>query len=308
MLNLFEAMSARRGLERAPRTPLRNGTPPQGFAREVSLLRNRMESSPTSVIRRHNVRVSGSGERSMMFAHGFGCDQTMWEAVARNFEQDFRVVLFDYLGHGQSDATAYSPERYSSLDAYADDVVGIGRALDLKDAIFVGHSVSAMIGALASLRAPEMFADLVMVGPSPRYVDDEGYRGGFSRQQIDELLDFLAENHLGWSAAMAPAIMGNPDRPELGSRLENSFCRTDPAIARDFARATFLSDNRSDLASVPARALVLQCSEDIIAPLSVGEYVHAALPRSEYRMLRATGHCPNLSAPDEVTAAIREFV
>jgi sigma-B regulation protein RsbQ len=267
-----------------------------------------MESPSAPILRRHNVRVSGSGERVMMFAHGFGCDQTMWEPVARNFEQDFRVVLFDYLGHGQSDSTDYSPERYSCLDAYADDVVEIGRALDLKDAVFVGHSVSAMIGALASLRAPEMFSELVMVGPSPRYIDDEGYRGGFSHQQIDELLEFLAENHLGWSAAMAPAIMGNPDRPELGSRLENSFCRTDPDIARDFARATFLSDNRGDLASVSARALVLQCSEDIIAPLSVGEYVHAALPRSEYRVLRATGHCPNLSAPDEVTAAIREFV
>lgn len=267
-----------------------------------------MDSSPTSVIRRHNVHVSGSGQRSMVFAHGFGCDQTMWQPVARNFERDFQVVLFDYLGHGQSDATAYSPERYSSLDAYADDVVEIGRALELEDSVFVGHSVSAMIGALASCKAPDMFSDLVMVGPSPRYIDDENYSGGFSRSQIDELLQFLAENHLGWSAAMAPAIMGNPDRPELGSRLENSFCRTDPKIARDFARATFLSDNRGDLASVRARALVLQCSEDIIAPMSVGEYVHAALPRSEFRLLHATGHCPNLSAPDEVTAAIREFV
>ena len=243
-----------------------------------------------------------------MFAHGFGCDQTMWQPVARNFERDFRVVLFDYLGHGQSDISAYSPERYSSLDAYADDVVGIGEALGLRDAVFVGHSVSAMIGALASLKAPDMFSDLVMVGPSPRYIDDEDYRGGFSRQQIDELLDFLAENHLGWSAAMAPAIVGNPDRPELGARLENSFCSTDPDIARDFARATFLSDNRRDLPSVRARTLVLQCSEDIIAPVSVGEYVHASLPQSEYRLLRATGHCPNLSAPEEVTAAIREFV
>jgi len=267
-----------------------------------------MQASPASVIRRHNVNVSGSGERTIMFAHGFGCDQTMWEPVARNFERDFRVVLFDYLGHGQSDLGAYSAERYSSLNAYADDVIEIGRALDLKGAVFVGHSVSAMIGALASIRAPEMFSDLVMVGPSPRYIDDEGYRGGFSREQIEELLEFLASNHLGWSAAMAPAIMGNPDRPDLSSRLENSFCRTDPEIARDFARATFLSDNRADLPSVDARTLVLQCSEDIIAPLSVGEYVHAALPQSEFRLLQATGHCPNLSAPDEVTAAIREFV
>jgi sigma-B regulation protein RsbQ len=267
-----------------------------------------MDSPHASLIRRHNVNITGSGKRTIMFAHGFGCDQTMWQPVARNFESDFQVVLFDYLGHGQSDSSAYSAERYASLDAYAEDVVDIGRALNLEGAVFIGHSVSAMIGALASLKAPEMFTELVMVGPSPRYIDDEGYRGGFSREQIDELLDFLAVNHLGWSAAMAPAIMGNADRPELGARLENSFCRTNPDIARDFARATFLSDNRSDLPSVRARALVLQCSDDIIAPVSVGEYVHAALPRSEFRMLRATGHCPNLSAPDEVTAAIREFV
>ena len=244
----------------------------------------------------------------MMFAHGFGCDQTMWEPVASNFAEDFRVILFDYIGHGRSDLSAYSADRYSSLQGYADDVVEIGRALELRGAVFVGHSVSAMIGALASLKAPGMFSELVMVGPSARYIDGEGYHGGFSRGQVDELLEFLAENHLGWSAAMAPAIMGNSERPELSSRLENSFCSTDPDIARDFARVTFLSDNRSDLAAVQARTLVLQCSNDIIAPVAVGEYVHRALPHSEFRMLRATGHCPNLSAPDEVTAAIREFV
>jgi sigma-B regulation protein RsbQ len=261
-----------------------------------------------SVLRRHNVNVSGSGERAMVFAHGFGCDQTMWAPVARNFEQDFRVVLFDYLGHGHSDRGAYCAERYATLDAYAGDVVKIGAVLGLRNAIFVGHSVSAIIGALASLKAPDMFSELVMVGPSPRYIDDQDYRGGFSREQIEELLEFLAENHFGWAAAMAPAIMANADRPELGARLENSFCRTDPEIARDFARATFFSDNRADLPAVRARTLVLQCSDDIIAPVSVGEYVHAALPRSEFRLLRATGHCPNLSAPEEVTAAIREFV
>jgi sigma-B regulation protein RsbQ len=263
---------------------------------------------PVSVLRRHNVQVRGSGERTIMFAHGFGCDQTMWEPVAQNFESDFRVVLFDYVGHGRSDLGAYSRERYSSLEAYADDVVEIGRAVDLTNAVFVGHSVSAMIGALASIRAPEMFSELVMVGPSPRYIDDEGYRGGFSNEQIEELLDFLSDNHLGWSAAMAPAIMGNPERPELSTRLENSFCRTDPEIARDFARATFLSDNRADLPSITARTLILQCSDDIIAPREVGDYVHASVANSKFRLLDATGHCPNLSAPEEVTAAIREFV
>jgi sigma-B regulation protein RsbQ len=260
------------------------------------------------VLDRNNVNISGLGQRSMMFAHGFGCDQHMWDAVAPAFEADFRVILFDHVGAGRSDLSAYDSGKYDSLAGYADDVVEIGRALALEDAVFVGHSVSAMIGALASLKAPGMFTDLVMVGPSPRYLDDEGYTGGFSRAQVEELLEFLADNHLGWSAAMAPAIMGNPDRPELGERLTNSFCRTDPKIAREFARVTFLSDNRADLPAIAARTLVLQCREDIIAPTCVGEYVHAAVPDSRYVLLDATGHCPNLSAPEQVTAAIRAFV
>jgi sigma-B regulation protein RsbQ len=267
-----------------------------------------METNPKSALDRHNVNLSGAGERTMMFAHGFGCDQTMWEPVASKFENDFRIILFDYVGHGRSDLSSYSAEHYSSLQAYARDVVEIGRALALRDAVFVGHSVSAMIGALASLEAPELFSELVMVGPSPRYIDDDGYRGGFSRGQIDELLEFLADNHLGWSAAMAPAIMGNADRPELGDELTNSFCRTDPDIARDFARVTFTSDNRADLANVTIPALVMQCSDDVIAPDAVGEYVHRALPGSELVRLQASGHCPNLSAPDETIAAIKRFL
>ena len=260
------------------------------------------------VLRRNNVTISGKGSRAMMFSHGFGCDQNMWTTVARAFETDFRLILFDHVGAGRSDLGAYNDEKYSSLDGYADDVVEIGRELGLQDAVFVGHSVSAMIGALASLKAPGMFSDLVMVGPSPRYVDDEGYSGGFSKQQVEELLEFLAENHLGWSAAMAPAIMGNADRPELGETLTNSFCATDPEMARKFARVTFFSDNRADLPRIAARTLVMQCREDIIAAPCVGEYVHAQIPNSEYVLLNATGHCPNLSAPEEVTAAIRAFV
>ena len=257
---------------------------------------------------RNNVTISGDGSRAMMFSHGFGCDQNMWKDVAREFESDFRVILFDHVGAGRSDLSCYDPQKYSTLDGYADDVVDIGRELDLEDAVFVGHSVSAMIGALASIKAPCMFSDLVMVGPSPRYIDDEDYVGGFSHDQVDELLEFLADNHLGWSAAMAPAIMGNPDRPELGETLANSFCATDPAIAREFARVTFLSDNRADLPAIAARTLVLQCREDIIAPTCVGEYVRAQVPNSSFMLLDATGHCPNLSAPAEVTAAIRAFV
>jgi sigma-B regulation protein RsbQ len=257
---------------------------------------------------RNNVTIRGTGPRTMMFAHGFGCDQAMWRDVAKAFEADFRVVLFDHVGAGGSDLSAYDSRKYSRLEGYAEDVVEIGCALELEGAIFVGHSVSAMIGALASIEAPGMFSELVMVGPSPRYIDDEGYVGGFSRAQVEELLEFLAENHLGWSAAMAPAIMGNADRPELGERLTNSFCATEPEIARQFAQVTFFSDNRADLPNIPARTLVLQCREDIIAPPCVGEYVHARTPRSEFVLLDATGHCPNLSAPAEVTAAIRAFV
>jgi sigma-B regulation protein RsbQ len=260
------------------------------------------------VLGRNNVNVSGAGSRAMMFSHGFGCDQHMWSAVAHAFEPDFRVILFDHVGAGQSDLAAYDPDKYANLDGYANDVVEIGRTLELKNAVFVGHSVSAMIGALASLKAPGMFSDLVMVGPSPRYVDDGDYIGGFSHEQVEELLDFLGENHLGWSAAMAPAIMGNPNRPELGATLANSFCATDPEIARQFARTTFFADNRGDLPRLDTRTLVLQCRDDIIAPQCVGEYVHAQVPNSTYVLLDATGHCPNLSAPDEVTAAIRAFV
>jgi sigma-B regulation protein RsbQ len=244
----------------------------------------------------------------MVFAHGFGCDQNMWRLVAPAFEQDFRTLLFDQVGAGGSDLLAYDRERYGTLAGYAADLVAIGAKYDLRDAVFVGHSVSAMIGVLASIAAPTLFADLVLVSPSPRYIDDGAYRGGFSASDIDELLVSLADNHLGWSAMMAPVIMANPDRPELGEELTNSFCRTDPAIAHDFARVTFTSDNRDDLAKVTARTLVLQCREDAIAPVAVGEYVHDHIAGSTMVMLDATGHCPNLSAPDDVVAAIRAFV
>jgi len=260
------------------------------------------------MLSRNNVKLFGAGSRVMMFSHGFGCDQSMWTEVARAFEPDFKVVLFDHVGAGRSELAAYDSKKYAALDGYADDIVEIGRELSLKDAIFVGHSVSAMIGALASIKAPGMFSDLIMVGPSAHYLNDDDYVGGFSREQVEELLDFLADNHFGWSAAMAPAIMGNPDRPELGERLTNSFCATDPDIAREFARVTFLSDNRDDLAKIAARTLVLQCSDDIIAPECVGKYVHERIPHSQFMLLKATGHCPNLSAPDEVISAIRAFV
>jgi sigma-B regulation protein RsbQ len=261
-----------------------------------------------SVLKRNNVHVSGAGQRAMVFAHGFGCDQNMWRFVAPAFEDRFKTVLFDQVGAGGSDLSAYSRAKYSSLEGYADDVVEIGEALNLEDAVFVGHSVSAMIGIIAASKAPQMFGHLVLVGPSPRYINDGDYVGGFSAAQIEELLDFLDNNHMGWSQAMAPMIMGNAERPELGEELVNSFCRTDPEIAKHFARTTFMSDNRADLAKVNAKSLILQCSDDIIAPNCVGEYVHKNLPNSELVVMRATGHCPNLSAPDETIAAIRAFV
>jgi len=244
----------------------------------------------------------------MVFAHGFGCDQNMWRYVEPAFRDRFRTVLFDHVGAGRSDLSAYDHTKYATLKGYADDVVEIGRELGLKDAIFVGHSVSAMIGALASIAAPDLFGKLVMVGPSPRYIDDSDYHGGFSAQQIEELLASLADNHLGWSAAMAPAIIGNPDRPELADELTNSFCRTDPEIARQFARATFMSDNRADLPQVTAETLILQTRDDIIASERVGEYVHGQIGGSRIDYLDATGHCPNLSAPGAVIAAMNAFV
>lgn len=261
-----------------------------------------------SVASRHNAKITGAGERAIVFAHGFGCDQNMWRFVYPAFEKDFRIVLFDHIGAGQSDLSAYQPEKYASLDGYAQDVVDLCRELGITCGVFVGHSVSAMIGVLAVKKAPELFNEMVMIGPSPRYLNDDGYVGGFTEAQIHELVDFLDSNYMGWSQAMAPLIMANPDRPELGAELTNSFCRTDPDIAKRFARATFLSDNRADLQGLTTRTLILQCSEDVIAPLDVGEYVHRMLPRSQLVVMKATGHCPNLSAPQETVAAMRAFL
>jgi sigma-B regulation protein RsbQ len=243
----------------------------------------------------------------VMLAHGFGCDQNMWRLVVPALADTFRVVLFDYVGAGRSDLSAWSEQRYSTLDGYADDVLEICRELGLGPVTFVGHSVSAMVGVLAAAREPEHFAKLVLLTPSPCYIDDGDYRGGFSAADIEELLESLESNYLGWSAAMAPVIMGNPDRPELGQELTNSFCRTDPAIARVFARTTFLSDNRADLAKVTAPTLVIQCSNDAIAPPEVGAFVQAQIAGSELVTLDATGHCPQLSAPEATAAAIAAF-
>ncbi len=261
------------------------------------------------VLRRNNVVTSGKPDgRPMMFAHGYGCDQHMWRFVTPAFEADYRIVVFDHVGAGRSDVTAYDREKYDSLDGYAADILEICDALELEEVVFVGHSVAAMMGVLAARREPQRFDRLVLVGPSPRYIDDDGYRGGFTREQIDDLLVSLESNFLGWSAQMAPLIMGNPDRPELGDELTNSFCATDPDIAAHFAQVTFTSDNRADLAQVAVPTLVLQCSDDVIAPDDVGRYVHEHVPNSTFVKMAATGHCPNLSAPQETIDAIRAFL
>ena len=258
--------------------------------------------------RNHVVETGRADGPTVVLSHGFGCDQNMWRLVTPLLAPHARVVLFDHVGAGRSDPSAWSEQRHGSLQGYADDVQELLAELDLRRVVFVGHSVSATIGVLAAAADPARFAGLVLLTPSPRYVDDGDYRGGFSAADIDELLESLDSNYLGWSAAMAPVIMGNPERPELGQELTNSFCRTDPRIARVFARATFLSDNRDDLARVTVPTLVVECAHDAIAPRGVGAYVHSRIPGSRLVTLDATGHCPQLSAPEPTAEAIRSFL
>lgn len=266
------------------------------------------EVSNLNVGLRNNVRTSGSGGSAILFAHGYGCDQTMWRHVAPAFEHTHRVVLFDHVGAGRSDLAAWDPGKYQTLQGYAEDVVEIGASLGLRDAIFVGHSVSAMIGILAARLAPGMFARLVLVGPSPRYINDDGYVGGFEATEIDRLMALSDADFRDWSVQMASIAIGNAERSELVEELATSICRADPALARHFAHVTFSSDNRGDLAAVRAKVLILQCSNDAIAPESVGRYVHAQIGGSDFVQLRATGHCPHLSAPQETAAAIRAWL
>jgi sigma-B regulation protein RsbQ len=261
-----------------------------------------------SVRRRNNVHVSGTGSATMFFAHGFGCDQNMWRLLAPAYEQRYRVVLFDLVGSGQSDLDAYDSTKYASLQGYADDVCELVEELGGGPALFVGHSVSAMIGLLANLKTPERFAAQIMIGPSPSYINDGDYVGGFSRGDIEGLLDTLDSNYLGWSSNMAPAIMGAPDQPGLSEELTNSFCRTDPEIAKQFARVTFLSDLRSELPKLVAPTLIVQCNDDMIAPVSVGEYMSRVIPRSTLAVIENIGHCPHLSAPSACADAIDRFL
>jgi sigma-B regulation protein RsbQ len=260
------------------------------------------------VLTRNNVKIIGSGSQPMLLAHGFGCDQNMWRFLTPAFQEQYRIVLFDYVGSGRSDLAAYDAHRYARLEGYAEDVLDIIHTLDLRDVIFVGHSVSSVIGILAANREPERFSKLVLIGPSPRYVNEGDYIGGFERADLEGLLDLMDKNYIGWANFLAPVIMKNPDRPELTQELEESFCSTDPKIARRFAEATFFSDNRKDLADVKIPSLILQCAEDAIAPAEVGRYVHRALPASKLHMMKATGHCPHVSHPEETIQAIQEYL
>ncbi|HYG19638.1 MAG TPA: alpha/beta hydrolase [Ohtaekwangia sp.] len=261
-----------------------------------------------NVITRNNVTTLGSGSKPMLFAHGFGCDQNMWRFITTAFENHYKIILFDYVGAGKSDLRAYNRERYSDLNGYTQDVLDICEALDLKDVIFVGHSVSSIIGALAALKKPQYFSDLILIGPSPCYINEAGYSGGFERKDIEELLDTMDKNYIGWANFMAPAIMKNTDKPELAQELTESFCSTDPQIARQFATATFFSDNRKDLPKVKTPSLIMQCSDDLIAPYAVGEYMHAHLAGSTLKIMKATGHCPHMSHPEETIALMQAYL
>ncbi|RYZ22880.1 MAG: alpha/beta hydrolase [Chitinophagaceae bacterium] len=263
---------------------------------------------PSSVLQRNNVRIFGKGTQPMLFAHGFGCDQNMWRYLTPSFENDYKIILFDYVGSGKSDISAWNPARYENLRGYAQDILDIVRELDLQNVILVGHSVSSMTGLLAANEEPARFDRLVMVGPSPCYINDDGYNGGFSRADIEGLLDTMEKNYIGWANFLAPAIMGQPGRPELGAELAESFCSTDPVIARRFAEATFFSDNRRDLHHARVPSLILQCSNDIIAPTTVGDYLAQTLPQSTLRVMKATGHCPHMSEPEETIRLIKEYL
>jgi sigma-B regulation protein RsbQ len=260
------------------------------------------------VLTRNNVKVLGGGKQPIVFAHGFGCDQNMWRFITPAFEQDYSIILFDYVGSGNSEISAYTAERYGTLQGYGQDVLEICQALALTDVIFFGHSVSAMIGILASIQAPHRFDRLILIGPSPCYINDRDYVGGFERRDIEELFDIMEKNYLGWASILAPIVMQNGDQPELTRELEESFCSTDPTFASNFARVTFYSDNRLDLPQVTVPSLILQCGEDAIAPIEVGHYLHRHLPQSTLNLMKATGHCPHMSHPQETIDLIKAYL
>ncbi|WP_144530037.1 alpha/beta hydrolase [Peribacillus simplex] len=262
-----------------------------------------------NILNRNNINIKGNGEQAMIFAPGFGCDQTVWKTVSESFESDNQIILFDYVGMGKSDVKAFDPNKYSKLSGYVQDVIDVCLALNLKNAIFVGHSVSGMIGLLASLQHPEYFSRLILIGPSPCYLNDlPEYYGGFEKEDLIGLIDMMDKNYIGWATFFASTVTNNPGRPDVANELENRFCSTDPVIARKFAEACFFADNREDLPNVTVPSLIMQCSEDVIAPTVVGEYLSQHVPKSTITYMKATGHCPHMSHPEETIQLIRDYL
>ncbi len=250
----------------------------------------------------------GEGDQSIILAHGFGCNQNVWRHLVAAYKSKYKLILFDFVGAGQSDLSAYDSKRYSSLEGYAKDVLEIIEALNIKNALYIGHSVSCMIGVKAAIAQPSYFSKLIFVSPSPCYINDEEYIGGLDKEDLNNLLELMDSNYLGWSSLLAPQVMGNTDQPELGEELVANFCATDPDIAKEFARVTFLSDNRTDLENIQTESLTLQCFNDILAPLAVGYYIEKKAKGNTLKILQATGHCPHMSAPEETIAAISAYI
>jgi sigma-B regulation protein RsbQ len=255
---------------------------------------------------RHHLAVIGEGPRTIVLAHGFGCDQRAWRHVAADLARDHRVVLFDHMGCGRSDAAQWTPQRYATLNGYAQDVVDICAQLPWRDLVYVGHSISGSIGILAAIAAPQYFDRLILVGPSPRFLNDPpDYMGGFEREDILAMLDLMDRNRIGWANYLAPVAMKNDDRPELSRELADNLCAGDPAIIRHFAEVVFMSDVRAELPKLTRPALILQCADDAIASGEVGAYLHQHLRGSRLRLMKATGHLPHLSHPQETIEMIR---
>jgi sigma-B regulation protein RsbQ len=262
----------------------------------------------TSVLKRNNVNISGEGTKVLMFAHGFGCDQNAWSHIKKKFTEDYKLVLLDFVGAGNSDLAFYNPKKYSTLEGYVNDILEVCDELELRNVVFIGHSVSCMIGALASIKRPEVFEKLIFIGPSPCYLSEGDYTGGFDQETLDSLLEVMEEDYISWAKSIAPAIMNSQNGKDLSSELSDSFCSIDPMIAKQFARVTFLSDNRKDLPLIPVKSLTIQCSDDMLAPLSVGQYIHANTPNNTLSVLEVHGHCPHMSHPTETFNAINAFL
>ncbi|WP_339922223.1 alpha/beta hydrolase [uncultured Cyclobacterium sp.] len=262
----------------------------------------------TDVLKRNNINVFGEGTKVLLFAHGFGCDQNAWKYMVNFFTKEYKLILFDYVGAGKSDLATYDSRKYSSLDGYANDITEICDALELRNAIFIGHSVSCIIGALVSIKRPDVFEKLVFIGPSPCYISKGDYKGGFDQETIDALMEVMEEDYISWARSIAPNIMDSQNGKELTSELADGFCSIDPEIAKQFARVTFLSDNRQDLPLIPVNSLTIQCSDDMIAPVSVGQYIHKNVPNNTLKIIDAKGHCPHMSHPKDTAHAIRNFL